>query len=549
MFLANTENTRENEVLNMIATIKKKITITLAFILIATLSVIGQTNVVLIMVDDMGFGDLGCYGSEIKTPNIDKLAYSGTRFTNFTNAGRCCPSRASLLTGLYPHAAGMGWMTAVDEGIPAYQGQLRKDSPTIAEILKNTGYATYMSGKWHLTVDASFKTEGAPKRPNGSWPYQRGFDRYYGGLAGGGGHFKHNHLVDQDSLIDASELPENFYYTHEVTKRSVDFIATHNFTSPMFLYTAYYAPHRPLEAPKDRIDLVRDRYKVGFDVLRRRRFEAQKECGVIPADALYSKPYGEPPSWEDINATQQENWIEEMATYAAMIEIVDDGVGEIVAELKRQKQFKNTLFLFLSDNGATAEGGFISQLAADLSNAPYINYKKHTHLGGVSSPLILNWQGGNFENKPELLTHPVHIIDLLPTILDASDIEFPDTFLSKQPLKPHGVSLMPLLYGRGIKARPLFWEHEGNRAVRIDNWRLVSDGINGEWELYDVSTDPFEQSDLASNEPDRVRNMAKIFDQWTNKMQAKPLHYEGWKARIKKYKKINPEQSGDHIRE
>jgi len=527
---------------------KSKICFSLLFLVVLFASSQNdRPNVVLVMVDDMGFSDLGCYGGEVETPNLDALAMGGVRFTQFANTARCCPSRASLMTGLYPHAAGMGWMAAVDEGVPAYQGQLRKDRPTIAEVLKYGGYRTYMAGKWHLTVEASYNGGDTLTKPNGSWPHQRGFDRYYGGLSGGGSHYKPKSLVNQDKMIDSSTLPDDFYYTYEVTKRSIDFITDHDFNQPLFLYVAHYAPHRPLQAPQERIDKVRKRYEVGYDILRHERFERQKALGIVAKDVLYGKPYGDPPAWKDLKLEQQEKWIEEMATYAAMIEIVDDGIGEIVGELKRRGQFDNTLFLFLSDNGATAEGGFISQLAANLSNSPYINYKKHTHLGGIASPLIVH-SPKSIDLKPGvLISDPAHIIDILPTILDATGVDFPTEFQDKQTMAPSGTSLMPVILGNKLTSRPLFWEHEGNRAIRSGDWKAVAEGVKGDWELYDLSKDPFEQQNLGAQHPERLQELIAQFDNWAEEVGASPLHHEGWKQRIDKYKKLNPVQSGDHV--
>ena len=232
-----------------------------------------QPNVVVILCDDMGYSDLGCYGGEVKTPNIDALGYQGTRFTQFKNTGRSCPTRAALVTGHYQHAAGMGWMTAVDEHRQNFRGQIVEDIPTIAEVFNANGYKTYMSGKWHLTAD------GAVLEPNGSVPTKRGFDKYYGALVGGGGYYKPRALYDQDQLIET--FADDYYYTHSITDSIVSFINNHPADEPMFMYAAHYAPHLPLEAPQERIDKCKDRYRVGFDVLRQQRFDRMKELGIV----------------------------------------------------------------------------------------------------------------------------------------------------------------------------------------------------------------------------------------------------------------------------
>ena len=230
-------------------------------------------NIVLILCDDMGFSDLGCYGSEIQTPNIDRLAENGVRFSLFKNTGRSCPSRAALLTGHYQHEAGMGWMTAVDEHRPGYRGQITKNIPTIAEVMKANGYSTYMSGKWHVTVDGAFDT------PNGSYPAQRGFDKYYGCLSGGGSYYKPTPVYS--NLTRIKEFPDDYYYTTAITDSAVSFVKQHPTDKPMFMYVAHYAPHLPLQAPADRVEKCRDRYKVGYDMLRKQRFDRLKELKFI----------------------------------------------------------------------------------------------------------------------------------------------------------------------------------------------------------------------------------------------------------------------------
>lgn len=222
-------------------------------------------NIILIMCDDMGFSDPGCYGGEVRTPNIDYLAENGVRFSQFKNTGRSCPSRAALMTGRYQHEAEMGWMTAVDEHRPGYRGQISPDFPTIAEVLKANGYATYLSGKWYLTV------EGAFEKPNGSYPTQRGFDKYYGCLSGGGSYYTPTPVYSDTTRI--TTFPDDFYYTTAITDSAVSFIRSHPDNVPMFMYLAHYALHRPLEAPKKRVDACRERYKVGYDILRQQRFD------------------------------------------------------------------------------------------------------------------------------------------------------------------------------------------------------------------------------------------------------------------------------------
>ncbi|MGL5272954.1 MAG: sulfatase-like hydrolase/transferase, partial [Phocaeicola sp.] len=376
-------------------------------------------HIILIMCDDMGFSDLGCYGGEVQTPHIDALASSGIRFTQFKNTGRSCPSRASLLTGRYQHEVGMGWMTAVDEHRPGYRGQIQKEYPTIAEVLKSNNYATYMSGKWHVTVDGAFNA------PNGSYPTERGFDRYYGSLSGGGSYYKPTPIYND--LTPITELPDDYYYTTAITDSAVNFIEQHPIETPMFLYVAHYAPHLPLQAPEDRIEKCLNRYKVGYDVLKKQRFERQKELGIVQAEMelpIHNREFdGKRPAWNELSEEQQKQWTREMATFAAMIEIMDDGIGELVESLKKKGMWENSILLFFSDNGATQEGGFMGQLMADLSNTPYRSYKQWCYQGGTSTPFIAVHGGHKLEG--EICREPAHLIDILPSLMEVSSTPYP----------------------------------------------------------------------------------------------------------------------------
>ena len=496
-----------------------------------------RPNVVLIMADDLGYSDLGCYGGEIETPHLDALAADGLRYTGFRNTSRCCPSRASLMTGKYQHSVDMGWMTAVDEHRTGYRGQLSYDHPTIAEILGEVGYETRMSGKWHLTIDTNFMGE-TEEPPNGSWPTQRGFAEFYGGLAGGGGYFNTPFLHRNLEKIPPNSLPEDYYYTTAITQNAVRFINESDFDKPMFLYIAHYAPHRPMEAPSDRVDRCRDRYRVGYDVLRRERFERMRNSGLIENEAGLGEPGqrlpDDAPSWNDLSDEQREMWITEMATYAAMVEIMDDGIGAVVAALKAQGQLENTLILFLSDNGATYEGGLISQLCADLSNTPFRNYKQFVHLGGVASPLIVNWPD-RITDRGSYRRAPAHINDILSTCLAAANVQYPSQFNEMPLRKPDGKSLLPTFEKNLLAERTLFWEHQGSRAVQEGKWRLVSLDKESAWELYDLSADPYEQDDLSQRQPDRVQQLEAQWNDWAEDNQVFPLEHRPWQSRIEYY--------------
>ncbi len=502
-----------------------------------------QPNIVLIMCDDMGFSDIGCYGGEIQTPNIDKLAQRGVRFSQFTNTGRSCPSRAALLTGRYQHEVGMGWMTAVDEHRPGYRGQISQDYPTIAEIMKHNGYSTYMSGKWHLTLDGSYGT------PNGSMPVQRGFDRYFGCLTGGGSYYKPKQMYNNLTYIDANSLPEDFYYTTAITDSAVHFINQHDARrSPMFMYVAYYAPHYPLQAPADRVERCRQRYCEGYDVLRRRRFERQKQLGLFPKEATLPEfDYefdGKRPAWTDLTEEQQQKWIDDMATYAAMVEIVDDGIGAIVKALSRHGMLDNTIFIFLSDNGATRETGRTMQLMANLSNTPYRCYKQWCLNGGIYSPLIIS-HGGNpdWANIGGWSPQRAHIIDLLPTCMEFASARYPSAQFGHANLP--GMSLVKAKENvDSVVPRTLYYEHQSSCAIIDGDWKLVRYDSDTPWLLFNLATDPFEQNDLSAQQPEKQIELETKWTTWANDYNVFPLENLPWGDRIDHYIKLNPDQSG-----
>lgn len=496
-------------------------------------------HVVLILCDDMGFSDLGCYGGEIRTPHIDALASAGVRFSQFKNTGRSCPSRAALLTGYYQHEAGMGWMTAVDEHRPGYRGQIAREIPTLAEVMRGNGYATYMSGKWHVTV------EGAFDRPNGSYPVERGFDRYYGSLSGGGSYYHPKPLYND--LTPVTDVPDDYYYTTAITDSAVSFVDHHDASRPMFLYVAYFAPHLPLQAPRDRVEQCLDRYRAGYDVLRRQRFERQKALGLVPDTMtlpVYDREFGgHRPAWTELSEAQRQQWTNDMATYAAMVEIMDDGVGKIVDALRRQNMLDNTVFMFLSDNGATNEGGFIGQLMADLSNTPYRSYKQWCFQGGTSTPFILTYgDAGRNAMAGQWCRQTAHIVDILPTCVDLSGGSYPTTYKGGKALP--GRSLLPAAEGGKVEERELFFEHQGSCAVIRGSWKLVRADKRSPWKLFDLEADPFETADLKEREPQRAAGLEASWNRWAETHNVLPLEDKKWTQRINYYKQLNPDQDG-----
>lgn len=504
-----------------------------------------RPNVLLIMADDLGFSDLGAYGGEIRTPVIDRLADEGVRFTRFTNTGRCCPSRAVLLTGHNQFTAQMGWMTAVDEHRPAYRGQLTDQLPTIAEIFKDNGYRTYMSGKWHVTVDGNFKEVDA-LRPNGSWPTERGFDEFYGGLTGGGGYYEVKSLLRNETHI--TEFPDDYYYTTEITRHALEFIEGHDPKDPFFLYLAHYAPHRPMQAPEARIATYREQYSVGYDVLREQRFQRIQQKGLVSGAGslpLHEIDYGEGrPSWESLSVGDQAAWIEEMATYAAMVEIMDDGIGEVIDSLKARGLYDNTIVLFLSDNGATKEGGLVSQLAASLSNTPFREFKQFTHSGGIKSPLIVSYPQ-RFAERNGAINHSLsHIMDILPTCLDIAGLDYPASFRGNVLSGTEGISLVPALQDQSLPTRDLFFEHQTSSAVVSGDWKLVRLSSDHAWELYHISVDPMETTDLAGEKPEIAAELEQKWTAWAEANNVFPLETRPWRERVQYYKAKYPDQDG-----
>ncbi len=478
----------------------------------------GRPNILLILADDMGFSDLGCYGSEIATPHLNRLAEKGIRFTQFYNCARCCPTRASLLTGLYPHQAGVGHMIQ-DRGNPAYQGYLNDRCVTIAEALRAGGYHTLMSGKWHV----------GEERPH--WPLDRGFEDYYGLISGASNYYK----LDEgrkfaDGNTPVTSLGEGFYMTDAFTDRAVKQIReTAARGEPFFQYVAYTAPHWPLHALPDDIQKYAGRYRMGWDALREERHRRLIEMGLVDAQWPLTPRDPQVPAWD--GAPHKEWEAARMAVYAAQIDRLDQGIGRIVATLRELGIENNTLILFLADNGGCAEGRPGNDPAitpgpaetfqsygrawANAGNTPFRRYKHWVHEGGIATPLIAYWPG---RVEPNTITHqPGHVIDILPTCLDIAGVEYPRTFKGKRILAVEGLSLKPVFEGKtrtGHKA--LFWEHEGNRAVRQGKWKLVSQHPE-EWELYDLEADRTELNNLIPDHPARANDMIVLYHRWAER--------------------------------
>ncbi len=545
-----------------------------------------RPNIVVILADDMGFSDIGCYGGEIATPNLDKLAADGLRFTQFYNTARCCPTRASLLTGLYPHQAGVGHMME-DRGAksPGYRGDLNRSCRTIAEVLKPADYRTYAVGKWHVTPHAG---KDGPKH---NWPLSRGFDRYYGTIHGAGSFFDPSSLVRDDTMIspfaDPGYKPETYYYTDAISDHAVRHVGDHakdHKGKPFFLYVAYTAAHWPMHAlPKD-IAKYKGKYDKGYEPIRKARFDKAARLGLIDPKQGMSPQAGD---WDKVPDKKWE--AAGMEVYAAMVDRMDQGIGRIVAELKRTGQLDDTLILYLQDNGGCAEamgrtgnkahpdierparptfpvmkpeefaargsvpkqtrdgypvrmgtkvmpGGPDTYVAygrawANVSNTPFREYKHWIHEGGISTPLIAHWPKG-ISAKGELRKQPGHLIDIAATCVDLAGAKYPET-VGKQPITPlEGRSLVPAFADKPL-GRDLFWEHEGNRAVRSGDWKLVAKGPAAKWELYDIAADRTESTNLAAKHPARVKDLSRKWEAWAERATVLPWIWKPAYAPVK----------------
>lgn len=492
-----------------------------------------RPNIILILADDMGFSDLGCYGSEIATPNIDRLAAHGLRFTQFYNAARCCPTRAALLTGLYPHQAGVGHMLG-DWAKPAYTSGLNDRCVTIAELLREAGYRTYMVGKWHVGQLVGRKPANRP--------LDRGFEHFYG-TGGGGNYFAPEPLMRDNDRIEPGA--DGYYVTDDFSEAAVRLIGQHvksGTQAPFFLHLCYTAPHFPLQAKPDDIARNRGRYKDGWDALRARRYARQKELGII--DPLWPLSPRDPVAQPWADATDKEEWDLRMAVYAAMIECMDRGVGRVVEAVHRAGMERNTLILFLSDNGASAEfldtwpnparghkPGSITGTKeshrclevgwANAANTPFREHKMWVHEGGIATPLIACWPG-TIRAEGSLTREVGHVIDLMPTCLELAGATYPREFHGRELTPPAGRSLVPVFRGgRWSEPRTLYWEHEGNRAIRKGDWKLVGE-FRGPWELYDMRADRTETKNLAAGEPERVKALAAEWQTWADKVGVIP---------------------------
>jgi len=538
---------------------------------------IKKPNVIVILTDDMGYSDIGCFGSEIHTPNIDKLAMNGLRYTRFYNTARCSPSRAALLTGLYPHQAGMGHLSTENYTEEGYVDDLSKNVITMAELFKQAGYATYMTGKWHIAKNMGTTTDKS------NWPCQRGFQRYFGTLNGSGSYYDPGTLISNNTFIAPSK---NFYYTNAISDTAVKFINEHQSKNPFFFYIAYTAAHWPLHAPASEVEKYKGMYNKGWDIARQQRFEKLKKLGIISDKCVLTERGVSIPEWS--KEPLKEWQVKRMEVYAAMIDIMDQGVGRIITALEKKGILENTIIFYMHDNGGcaetldtdqpeiplTAKQKLKASFAADsillekkptytrdgdyvrsgrgvvpgeantwstygvewanVSNTPFREYKQFTHEGGIASPLIVYWPKG-IQAKGELRKQPSHLIDILATCVDIVGLNYPTVFNGHSIQPYEGKSLVPTFTNKPIARAFIFWEHAANRALRMNEWKLVSKTqkkkifsplVDNNWELYNIDNDPSETNNVANKYPEKVKELSAKWEAEAIRMKAKPWPWE-----------------------
>lgn len=525
-----------------------------------------RPNIIVILADDLGYSDMGCYGGEIQTPNLDKMAEEGIRFNSFYNAGRSCPSRASLLTGLYPHQAGIGRMT-FNDNLPGYKGQLTENGVTIAEALKESGYQTGMIGKWHVAetplkedqrewlAHQVYYEDFADKS---CYPTRRGFDDFYGIIYGVVNYFDPFSLVNGEEPI--KNVPKDYYITQALSDSAVSYVNRYaKGDKPFFMYLSYTAPHWPLHAlPKD-LEKYKDTYKDGWDAIRQSRYERMKDLGIFSDSENYLSPRQFKDTWQD---NQSKEWdVRAMAVHAAMIDRMDRGIGELLEALERNGQLENTLILFMSDNGCSNEDcqnysegendrpdmtrigekiiyprnkevlpgseltyASIGARWANVANTPFRFWKAKSYEGGINTPLIAYWPKGLKAKKGSVTSQPGHIIDIMATCLELAKTDYPKSYKSKEIIPLEGKSLVPIFKGEKRQGHDyLGFEHFNEKAlIAKDGWKIVQPGKDKPWELYNLNEDRTELKDVSGKYPKQLSKMIKQYDEWAKRCMVIP---------------------------
>ena len=529
-----------------------------------------KMNIVIILADDLGFSDVGCYGGEIHTPNIDYLASNGLRFSQFYNISRCCPTRASLLTGLYNQQAGIGKMTDAEDE-PGYRGHITENAVTIAEVLKASGYHTAMSGKWHVSNTFGLKDPQQQLKwldhqvyqpefsPLSQYPTSRGFEKFFGTIWGVIDYYDPFSLVSGTTPI--KEVPANYYHTDAINDTAASYVRQFAKSGkPFFLYIAENAPHWPLMALPEDINKYKDVYKGGWDVIRKARYEKMIGLGIIDSTkAKLSPRWKSDLKWKD---NPDKEWdARAMAVHAAMIDRMDQGIGRVIKALKETGQLQNTLILFLSDNGASSElcadfgPGFdrpfetragkkiiyatrkqsspgpettyssIGPRWANVANTPYRYWKAESYEGGIHTPMIAFWPKGITAKRGSVTTQIGHVMDFMATFVDLTKAQYPTKFKGNLITPMQGHSLAPAFRGKQSPGNvALYNEHFGARYVRYKDWKLVSISSDSTWHLYYIKEDATELKDLSADYPEKVKQLKLMWNNWAirNKVLPKP---------------------------
>lgn len=529
-----------------------------------------RPNIVLILADDLGYSDLGCYGGEIDTPNLNYLAENGMRFTQFYNTSRCCPSRASLLTGLYNHEAGIGEMTT-DRGLPGYRGHITDNTVTMAEVLKEAGYHTGMIGKWHVSNTV---VQDTPEKqlnwlnhheshpwfsPEDQYPTKRGFEKYYGNIWGVVDFFDPFSLVNGTEPVET--VPDDYYHTDAISDTTVAYINEFSKDDkPFFLYVAETAPHWPLMAPEAEIKKYENTYKEGWESIREKRYRKMAKLGLIDTSVTkLPQRWEDDLKWED---NPHKDWdARAMAVHAAMIDRMDQGIGKIIDALKKTGELENTLIVFLSDNGASPESsaaygpgfdrpsetrdgrkivypvdkevmpgpettfGSIGKRWANVANTPFRYWKAESFEGGIHTPMIAYWPKGLEGKKGRISDQVAHVMDFMPTVIELGKAQYPETYNGNRITPVQGLSLLPILKNKERSGHDmLFNEHYNAKYARSGKWKLVTKSGNqgDQWYLYNLENDPTEINDVAADNPETVKQLKSGWEQWAKSHNVLP---------------------------
>ncbi|MFM6992768.1 MAG: arylsulfatase [Rhodoferax sp.] len=515
----------------------------------------GSPNIIVILLDDLGFSDFGCYGGEIQTPNIDRLAAGGLRYTNYTTVPMCTPARAALLTGKNPHSVGCGWLTHNDPGYPGYRGEISKDAPLIPELLRERGWSTMALGKWHNTYDRNLHSAA----DNSGWPLQRGFDRFYGFMGAETSYFQPDRMLEGNQLAQVDGYPQGYFAPDDYTSRAIAWIAENRASAPdkpFFTYLAFQSPHTPHQAKPEDQAKYEGVYEAGWDALRQARFDRQRAMGLIEPNAVLPPRNPGIPEWASLSSDEQSLYARYMTCYAGLVDNVDQNVGRLLAFLEKSGQLDNTLIMITSDNGANSIGGptgvmnlqdrrqgfpedaaLVRRLVetnavgddrtyaaypsgwSQVSNTPYRFYKRTPMAGGIRVPFVVHWPQG-LADPGGLRSQWIHVTDVLPTLLDLVGASYPTVHQGYRTRSMDGKSFMASLRQPDASAQRQrqYYELQGNRGYISGDWKIVSlqpplqvMDLNN-WMLFNIANDPTEVQNLAAGQPDVLARLIAEFE-------------------------------------